>query len=272
MAGQAVENSRSGKRMVQECIGIAPAAIREAAAALFEARRSGNRLAGLPPSATPITLADAHAIQDELIAQIGEEVMGWKVSGTEPEGLKRGAILKSAILSSPARISAASVPLLGIEAEIAFRFDSMLDPREEPYTASEVIARLTAVPVIEVVDTRFESYHDTPPLHRLCDCMSNGALILGTPHPAWKALDLVRIAVVLESNSNLLHRSVGGHPSGDPLTPVVALANVLRKRSGISVGQIVTTGTYTGVLYAAPGMMLRVTFDGLGTVELSVDP
>jgi hypothetical protein len=85
--------------------------------------------------------------------------------------------------SGPAHIAAASVPLLGIEAEIAFRFERAMPARDEAYTVDEVTHAVTALAGIEIVDLRFKSHRDTPLLDRTADLMSNGAFICGTARP-----------------------------------------------------------------------------------------
>src|SRR6266403_4587343 len=94
-------------------------AIEQAAGLLAEARRNGQRLDALPESCRPATLADAHAIQEATALRLGEAVAGWKVGATPDGGVARGALLRSRMYASGARLSAAIVPLLGVEPEIA---------------------------------------------------------------------------------------------------------------------------------------------------------
>jgi 2-keto-4-pentenoate hydratase len=253
-------------------INLGSDAIRRSATALLEARRSGKRIPALPASALPATVEEAHAIQDELLTLLGEPIAGWKVSGTTPEKILRGAIVQSRMLSTPASISAKSMPLLGIEAEIAFRFDADIPPRQKEYSPSELREFVTALPAIEVVDTRFESYEGTPPLQRLSDFMSNGALVAGKLCAEWRRLDFTSIPIVLKCGDEILCRSNGGHPSKDPFLPALAFVNAMRKASGVQAGRIVTTGSYTGLNFVSPGKTVTVLFEGLEPVELSVKP
>ena len=62
-------------------------------------------------------------------------------------------------------------------------------------------------------------------------------------------------------------RRNGGHPAVDPLLPAVALVNELP--AGAKAGQIVTTGTYTGLNFAKPGQKVTAKFAGFGAVEVS---
>lgn len=244
------------------------AMIRDAARLLAGARQSGIPLPALPPDLRPATLDQAHAIQEATAARLGSEVVGWKVA-VQPDGeAMRGAILASALLASPATLPACLVPLLGIEAEIAFRFDDDLPPRTAPYSEGEVAAATTAVVAIEVVATRFISYAETPLLDRTADCMSNGALVVGTARPDWRSVDLEGIEATLRVNGAVLVQTRGGHAAGHPLGPAVVLVNALRAGSGVRAGQVITTGSFTGLRHVRPGDRVMAEFAGFGTAEL----
>jgi 2-keto-4-pentenoate hydratase len=62
-------------------------------------------------------------------------------------------------------------------------------------------------------------------------------------------------------------RRNGGHATGDPLLPAVALVNDLP--GGAKAGQVVTTGTYTGIAFAKPGQTVVASFAGFGPVEVT---
>ena len=245
-------------------------AIAEVAALLIAARRSGTLLAALPDTCRPATVDDAHAIQLAMAAALGESIAGWKVA-TTPEGrVARGGLLASRVVASGATLSSAQMPLLGVEAEIAFRFDRALPARQAPYGYDDVAAVVTALPAIEVVDSRFHTYPKTPLLDRLADFMSNGALVHGETIRRWREIDLANVEVELAIDGMTVVRQMGGHPSKDPLLPALALANDLRAQ-GIPAGWVVTTGSYTGLNYAKPGQAVEVTFRGAGAVSLHFD-
>ncbi len=250
---------------------MTPDAIVDAARVLSQSRRSRQLLDALPEAFRPATLDDAHAIQEATAAQLAESIAGWKVSAT-PEGrVARGALLRSRLHASGCRLAAASMPLLGVEAEIAFRFDRDLPPRERQYDYDDVAAAVTALPAIEVVDSRFRGYPNAPLLDRIADCMSNGAFVYGAAQPRWRDFDLETLDVELTVDGQSIVHRAGGHPTKDPLLPAVALVNDLRSGAGVRAGQIVTTGTYTGLNFAKPGQTVVATFAGFGSVELHFD-
>lgn len=247
---------------------MTPAAVHEAANLLAQARRTGVLLDGLPAACRPSEADEALAIQDATIAALNETVAGWKVPLPLDGKTLHGAILQSRVIPSGGAIRAALVPLLGVEAEVAFRFDRDLPPRDRLYTYEEVAAAVTAFPAIEIVDSRFRDYRGAPLIERIADCVSNGAFVQGAPQPRWREFDLTKIEARLELDGDVLVRRAGGHPTGDPLLPAVELVNAMRLREGVRAGQVVTTGSYTGLNFAKPGQRVSAVFDGFGSATV----
>jgi 2-keto-4-pentenoate hydratase len=243
--------------------------VQKAATLLANARKTGQLLENLPADCRPATTPEAHAIQDATVAQLGDSVAGWKVMPPKPnEMVIRGVVLTSRLLPSPARIAAAKVPLLGIEQEIAFRFDKALPSRASDYTRKEVEDAVTAFVAIEIVDSRYRNYKDAPPIEKFADFCSNGGLVQGTINPDWKKQDLSKLEAVLTFDGEVVHKGVGGHPTVDPLLGAIALVNQMRKENGVQAGVVMTTGTYTGLKHAKPGQKVVATFTGFGSAEV----
>jgi 2-keto-4-pentenoate hydratase len=244
------------------------AAIDRAAALFVAARQDGALIDRLPPECRPASPRDALAIQDATVRALGERVGAWKVAAPIDGVLMRGAILQRRIFDSPARVPARLLSMLGVEAEIAFRFDKGLPEREREYGYDDVAAAAVALAAIEIVDTRFRSYQDAPLLDRSADCISNGGFVRGAPRQDWREVDLSRIEVALLVDNEVVVRREGGHAAGDPLLPAVALANDLRRNGGLPPGIVVTTGTYTGLRFVNPGQSVTARFAGFAPVEL----
>lgn len=158
--------------------------------------------------------------------------------------------------------------MLGVEAEIAFRFDTPLAPRDRAYERADVAAAVTALPAIEIVDTRFASYEGTPVIERAADFMSNGGLVTGPARNDWRAFDLEKLEASVAVDGVEIVRRVGGAPGGDPMIPAVALVNALRLSGGAPAGMVVTTGSYTGLEYAHRDSAVGARFEGFGAVGL----
>jgi len=244
--------------------------IAKAAALLIAARRTRDPLERLPEDCRPVTADEALRIQAATVAQMGERVAGWKVGGVIDGLLSYGVLLASRIVPSGGRIEARDAPLLGMEAEIGFRFLRDAPPRTQAYSYAEVAERVIAFPAIEIVATRYRDYKETPLIERLADCMSNGAYVVGGDQRDWRSFDLVNIPVTLAFGDQVIVQRSGGHTAGDPLNPAVDLVNALRTSTGVSAGQMMTTGTYTGLNFATPGRRIRAAFERFGAAEVEI--
>jgi 2-keto-4-pentenoate hydratase len=246
-------------------------AVEQAARLLAQARRTRQRLDRLPEGCRPATVEDANRVQHALLAQLGERIAGWKVGGIVDGAITYGIVVGSRLWSSGVRVPALDVPLLGMEAEIAFRFLQPAPPRAQPYTRDEVFALVEPVAAIEIVDSRYRDYAGTPPIERNADFMSNGALVLGSRPPRWQDIDLAALTATLAFDGQVVVRRTAGHAAGDPLRPAVDLVNALRAADGVAAGQVMTTGTFTGHSYARPGQRVHAAFEGFGEVGLALD-
>jgi 2-keto-4-pentenoate hydratase len=243
-----------------------------AAKLLADVHRTGERLARLPEGLRPRDADEAYGIECATVARLGDTVGGWKVALTPDFGVLAGILLGSRVFTNGAALPAVQAPMLGVEAEIAFRFDRALPARERDYDRGEIDAAVTAFAAIEIVDTRYRDYAGTPTIERAADFMSNGGFISGDPRPDWRAIDLAGLEARLLVDGVEIVRQVGGHATKDPLIPAIALANYLRPRGGIAAGQIATTGTYTGLNFAKPGSTVRAIFTGFGSAEMRFTP
>jgi 2-keto-4-pentenoate hydratase len=243
--------------------------IARAAALLVAARRDGSRLPGLPPDASPASVADAHAIQDAVTEALGKPVGAFKAMAPANADATRGVIYADTIHASPARIAAAEVPQCGVEGEVAFVFRRDLPPRPAAYSRDEVAAAVDACAAIEVVTSRYRDSDAVSNLEKLADCISNGAFVHAAPLKEWRSLELGNLKVTLMVNGATVLEQVGGHPTGDPLGVTVVLVNMMREKGGVRAGQFVTCGSLTGLRYLQPGDVCAVKFDGLGAAEVT---
>jgi 2-keto-4-pentenoate hydratase len=248
-----------------------PARIAEAASALVAARRNRSRIGPLPEACRPRSAAEAHAIQDTVTAMLSVPVGAFKANAPPGSDPTRAPIYAPTIHASPARMSAQETPQCGVEGEVAFRFRRDLPPRPTPYTRDDVAAAVDACAAIEVVTSRFAD-PDAAVLDKLADCISNGGFVHGALKDSWHGLELGKLKVTLTVNGETVVDQVGGHPTGDPLGIAVALVEMVRASGGVQAGQFVTCGSCTGLRYLKPGDVCHVSFDGLGTADVTVVP
>jgi 2-keto-4-pentenoate hydratase len=242
--------------------------IDRAARLLVEARRTGKLPEGLPPDATPASVGDAHAVQDAVTAALGKPVGAFKAMAPASGEPTRGVIYSDTIHPSPARVPASLVPQCGVEGEVAFIFRRAFPPRAAAYSRDEVAAGVEACAAIELVTSRYRN-PNAPNLEKLADSISNGAFVYASPATDWRGLELGKLKVTLTVNGAAVMEQAGGHATGDPLGIAVVLVNMLRDGGGVSAGQFVTCGSYTGLRYFKPGDVCGVRFEGLGAVEVT---
>src|SRR5258708_567005 len=189
------------------------AEIAACAEVLAQARRSGEPIEALP--AVPSSVADAHAIQDRVTALLGETVAAFKASAPPDAEPTRGLTYARMIRPSPARMSPAEVPHLGVEGEIAFGFTRDLPACDAPYARQDMAKAVAALHAIEVVSGRLRDPRARPALEQLADSMAFGALVPGAEMPDWSQLQLPRLRVALLVKGEPVLDRQGGHPLDD---------------------------------------------------------
>jgi len=256
--------------MLTKTDGDSSERIRLAAQRLANARRAGISLKEMLQDCRPASMCDALEIQDLATELLGEKVCGWKVF-TPPAGeLARGGILGSLFFEDGAQIDPTVAPFLGIEAEIAFRLEADIPQRSKPYSRNDVAPLVSACPAIEIIHSRYIDFNVVTLHERVADHFLNGGFVCGRTTRDWSSLDLAKAHLTLEINDIVVIEAIGGHPAGDPVLPVVDLANHFRTGQGLKAGQVVTTGSFSGLACVRPGQSIRATFNGLGSVAAHI--
>ncbi len=240
-----------------------------AAALLIEARKTGKGLGELPLDCRPRDAVEAYAIQAEVASRLGT-IQGWKTGAPSPEAGPAYAPIFN-VTDAPGRFPAKTQRLFGIEAEVAFRLAHDLPPRGKPYSRDEVVAAVASMhPVVELVDSRFADWQKVDAWSKLADNQSNGALVYGPAVAGWHSLgvDLARPPIAVTIDGKVAAETTG-NSGGDPLRLLAALANHCAERTGgLREGNMITTGSITGVTFAKPGATVTADFGPLGTVRL----
>jgi 2-keto-4-pentenoate hydratase len=240
-----------------------------AATLLIEARQSGKGLAELPADCRPRNAEEAYAIQDAVAHRLGT-IQGWKTGAPGLDAEPAYAPIFT-VLAGPGRFPAKTQRVFGIEAEVAFRLARDLPSRAKPYSRDEVISEIASMhPAVELVDSRFADWQKVDALSKVADNQSNGALIYGPEVANWQNLDLdlARPPITVTIDGSEAARTTG-NSGGDPLRLLTALANHCAGRTGgLRKGDMITTGSITGVAFASAGATVIADFGPLGAVRL----
>lgn len=237
---------------------------------LVRARGDGTRV--LPALVQPGNRSEAYAIQDTTLAAIGA-IGGWKV-GARAAGLEPtcAPLPAAGLLPDGTQLRGPQWHLRGIELEVGFELGADLPARAASYTLGDLEAAIESVlPVIEVVETRFTDWLGAGADSQLADLLSHGALVLGGRRPftpGW--LDLTHTEAELRFDEQVVAHTVGGHPCKDVGALLVWLANHCSARGvGLAAGQVITTGSCTGMLFASPGTVVHAELGELSPLSLS---
>ena len=109
------------------------------------------------------------------------------------------------------------------------------------------------------------------PIRLIADMTAHSAFVSGRGTAAWRELDLSSHAVKLFKNDKQVAEGYGANVLDGPLSVLEWTANHLSLLGqSIKAGEVVTTGTCTGVTPVRPGDMAIADFGNLGQVELQI--
>ncbi|TWB64389.1 2-keto-4-pentenoate hydratase [Nitrospirillum viridazoti] len=255
---------------------MVPSPAIELATALVAARCTGRPVDPATAAYLPANLAEAYEVQAAAVRLRGAAVAAFKIgltSAAAQEGLGAvepiaGRLAPPDIRLSPARIEAGS-HLRIVEAEVIFRFDQDLPPEAAPFSKADVMRGIgCAFAGIEVCDTRFMGDDDT--LARIVADNGNAdLLVVGEPLRDWSEEALRGLTVTLIRRTRPDVRGSTAKVLGHPLEAVTWLANWLAARGeGIHSGQLVASGSCTGMTVLGPDEEVTATFGSLGSVSM----
>jgi 2-keto-4-pentenoate hydratase len=259
---------------------ISPKDLDEAVASIIAARGRRQALKRLPPGGAPLSLDDAYSIQEAFVRECGLPVVGYKIgcASKESQALVGAAgpfaarIFAPTRFDSPAEISARDFFTVGVEAEFAFTMRDALPPRRIPYERAEVARAVASVsPVIELCDTRLENWKAARIEEIIADNGFHGGLVVGAAVNEWESLDLATREVALSIGGVERARGASAGALGHPLDGLVWIANELSRRGyGLGAGDIIATGTWTGLHFVRGEAAVVADFGSLGRVEVRV--
>ncbi|MBU2533559.1 MAG: hypothetical protein KKB37_12515, partial [Alphaproteobacteria bacterium] len=182
------------------------------AAALARSHRSREPVTADIIAFEPASVDDAYAVQAAVMAHLGASG-GYKTGRPDPSRPAIMAPIPSAnIRPSPARYAASEMRLYGIELEIAFRVESALPPLGAADYDDRLRQAVSAVPVIEMVDSRLADRDGASDLLKLADNQSGFGLVIGQPVRDFTALNLTNPSIVFTVNGEQIGPTSGQVP------------------------------------------------------------
>jgi 2-oxo-hept-3-ene-1,7-dioate hydratase len=258
------------------------AQIRELAARLDEAERSGRQVRQFSLDYPAITFDDAYAIQREWVAlkvAAGRVVKGHKIGLTsramqqssqidEPD---HGVLLDDMFFPDGSDIPASRFIVPRVEVELAFILGK---PLAGPNcTLFEVLSATEWVtPAIEIIDARLHHVDPETKTPRkvfdtIADNAANAGLVLGGRAIRPLDVDLRWVAALLYRNGVIEESGVAAAVLNHPAAGVAWLANKIH-RFGLALepGQVILGGSFTRPVPARPGDTFHVDYGPLGSI------
>ena len=249
-----------------------------AAVDILNGRSNNWTIDKMDPAHAPRTVEDGYAVQSIVIQRFQRPIAGWKIGCTsrlaqEMLGISEsffGPVFEDVFLKSPTWLPPDRFIRPGIEGEIAFTLKQGLEPRRAPYSRAEVEAAIDKVfAAIEVIDTCFKDFSNAGAANLIADLAANGALAAFEGVDYEPGMDLKSVELIMTVNNAEVGRGVGADALGDPVDALVWLANAASRRGiGLKAGEIVSTGTCTGLVWLEPGQQVELNVSGIGSALL----
>lgn len=253
---------------------MTPAKTTQAAQLLLRARRTNVPLSELPMELRPADIMAAYAIQRTVARLRGLEIAGFKVGLTNIRAQSAmgttepivGRLAVADIRRSPARLRVTEPRI--VEAEVIFEVAHDLPPALAPFTSERVAEALgSAYAGIEVCASRFTS-DDVSIADVIADNSNAEFLVIGEPLPSSVMSRLTDLPVTLLRRGQEPVQGSTANVLGQPLLSVTWLANWLaRQGEGLSRGQLIASGSCTGMVEAARDDLVVARF---GTVAQAI--
>ena len=243
---------------------------------LWNARVSNTRLASNFVGG-PETEEEAYEIQEAMIAASGLEVTGWKIGATvealfEALGVSQpflGPLFQRFTQNSGSEFQV--LPGHSIETEMTVRLQSDLIPRDQPYERDEIESAIAAIhPSFEIVGARIEGELAGAGFRLIADGGANIGTVLGAEVPNWSGLDLANYPVNLSINGNIVHEGNTSVLLWDHIFDALTwcLRHPVLSQRGLRAGDLIMTGTCTGITPISPGDKAEANFGEMGEVSV----
>lgn len=257
-------------------------ALRQAAQAIAQARRSLKPLAPLPQRVLPKSLEDGYRVQSELHQLLAPELgprVGFKI-GCTSEVMQQylaiphpcaGGVHARGVHRSGVVLKAADFVRVGVECEIAVRLGRDLASANAPFTRDSVADSIECyLPAIELVDDRYVKWETLGAPTLVADDFFAAGIVLGSPVARSAVADLLEVEGRALINGQEKGRGTGADVLGHPHNALAWLANHLASQGrGLRAGEIVMTGSLVKTLWLGAGDEAAMEFSGLGNVRVA---
>jgi 2-keto-4-pentenoate hydratase len=258
--------------------------VKEIAQRFVEARLAHKGLTEYP-GPMPETLDTAYQIQNHAIGLWDDEVVAWKVGGVpgdlqEKYGAKRlaGPVFKSNVTYTE-NAGHTNMPIFvegyaAIEAEFVLQLNDCNDLPKGDLSLEQVNDAVKRAFIgVEIASSPLTIINDIGPIGPISDFGNNHGLIIGPELIENTRGDLSRFEVKMIINDEHIGTTTCPPGLDGPLGAVKFLLEHLRKHDiTIPEDTYVSTGAITGVHQAFVDATSSITFEGIGSMDLTLVP
>ena len=215
------------------------------------------------------------AVLDGKLAN-GETVGGWKVGLTSEASRQKlgaderpfGFVLASRTLDSGAAVNSADIRNMSIETEMCFTVGS--DVTDPAITPDRILDHMSEVSAgFELNEARSGSARPDF-CAMVTDCLTNWGIVGGPGVAPPSAATLSDTVITMECDDNEMFRGISQDHVDDHTVSLCRLAEQLgRHGQRLKAGQRIITGAFAR-FPAEPGQHWRATYEGLGSVEITI--
>jgi 2-keto-4-pentenoate hydratase len=255
--------------------------VNECAEYLIECRRSGRRPRELPTDVAPRDLDEAYRVQSA-IARYRGLTKGFKVGITSMEAQRAtgatapivGRLAAQDIVWGRKRTVLGAQHLRIAEAEVVFEIGVDLPSARAPFSQEQIANSISgAFAGIEICNSRFDDVDAVPLTDVVADNSNADLLVVGPRLSDADVQSLASLPVTLKRAGQATVTGSTAKVLGHPLASLVWLANWLAARGeGLKRGQLVASGSCTGMTEFAASDVLLATFGADTTVSAEFVP
>ena len=227
-----------------------------------------------------LTTEDAYAVQAGVLDRIRDPErprLGWKLGLVSeakqeqlgiPEPILCEVLPETDLGAGPIPTEAMIAPR--VEAEIGLVLDAGLEP---PVSTAELLGATRGVlPVVEVLESRYQDWGIPTAQDVIADLTSAGGVVVGERLRDVRDVDLRQESVVISVNGEVVDAGVGAEIMGHPARAVSWLAERLAEQGrALEAGDLVMTGGITAAVDAEAGDTFQVDFASLGSISLHAE-
>jgi 2-keto-4-pentenoate hydratase len=255
------------------------ATLKETAEELLAAYETKSPVAPLRNRIPAMSIQDAYDIQDLQLKHYvadGRILAGRKVGLTSPamqaqlgvDSPDFGFFFTDMVHHEDARIATDSFISPKVEPEFGFVLkETLTGPGVTREHAAAAIGEVYAA--IEIIDSRIKDW-DIRLVDTVADNASCGAIAVGTTPLEVDVSDLNSVQCTLLIDGHPAESGTGADVMGDPVAPLVWLANVLGEQGvSLEAGQLVLPGSFTKAMPVVADSTATADFGSLGSLSIN---